>query len=148
MNRGNCKVNQPVEHKSDAIYLMVEENPGNPRQGDLRKIAHFPPPEVGRIAELFIKKKKKRGGRKERRKERSISFDCNEMLGINLPLFSSVLPSNSCCFCPVGLSLLIQHFQQVLWTLKLLQDRDSSANHMLHLNWLDDVSPMSADKWK
>ena len=24
---------------------------------------------------------------------------------INLPLFSSVLPSNSCCFCPVGLSL-------------------------------------------
>ena len=25
---------------------------------------------------------------------------------INLPLFSTVLPSNSCCFCPVGLSLL------------------------------------------
>ena len=32
---------------------------------------------------------------------------------INLPLFSIVVPSNSCCFCPVGLSLLIQHFQQV-----------------------------------
>ena len=39
---------------------------------------------------------------------------------INLPLFSTVLPSNSCCFCPVGLSLLIQHFQQVLWVLKLI----------------------------
>ena len=26
-----------------------------------------------------------------------------------------------CCFCPVGLSLLQQHFQQVLWVLKLLQ---------------------------
>ena len=25
---------------------------------------------------------------------------------INLPLFSTVLPSKSCCFCPVGLSLL------------------------------------------
>ena len=25
---------------------------------------------------------------------------------INLLLFSTVLPSNSCCFCPVGLSLL------------------------------------------
>ena len=25
---------------------------------------------------------------------------------INLPLFSTVFPSNSCCFCPVGLSLL------------------------------------------
>jgi len=24
------------------------------------------------------------------------------------------------CFCPVGLSLLIQHFQQVLWVMKLL----------------------------
>ena len=36
------------------------------------------------------------------------------------PLFSTVLPSNSCSFCPVGLSLLIQHFQQVLWVLKLL----------------------------
>ena len=24
----------------------------------------------------------------------------------NLPLFSTVFPSNSCCFCPVGLSLL------------------------------------------
>ena len=24
-----------------------------------------------------------------------------------------------CCFCPVGLSLLYQHFQQVLWVLKL-----------------------------
>ena len=24
---------------------------------------------------------------------------------INLPLFSTVFPSNSCCFCPVGLSL-------------------------------------------
>ena len=33
---------------------------------------------------------------------------------INLPLFSTVLPSNSCCFCPVGLSLSIQHFQQLL----------------------------------
>ena len=39
---------------------------------------------------------------------------------INLSLFSIVLPFNSCCFCPVGLSLLIQHFQQVLWMLKLL----------------------------
>ena len=38
---------------------------------------------------------------------------------INLPSFSTVLSSNSCCFCPVGLSLLI-HFQQVLWVLKLL----------------------------
>ena len=35
---------------------------------------------------------------------------------INLPLFSTVLPSDSCCFCPVGLSL----FQQVLRVLKLL----------------------------
>jgi hypothetical protein len=42
-----------------------------------------------------------------------------EPLGINLPLFSTILPSKSCCFCPVGLSLLI-HFQQVLWVLKLL----------------------------
>ena len=25
---------------------------------------------------------------------------------IKLPLFSTVFPSNSCCFCPVGLSLL------------------------------------------
>ena len=33
-------------------------------------------------------------------------------IGINLPLFSTVLPSNSCCFCPVGHSLLIQHFQR------------------------------------
>ena len=24
------------------------------------------------------------------------------------------------CFCPVGLSLLLQHFQQVLWMFKLL----------------------------
>ena len=38
---------------------------------------------------------------------------------INLPSFSTVLSSNSCCLCPVGLSLLIQHFQQVLWVLKL-----------------------------
>ena len=42
------------------------------------------------------------------------------LVRINLPLFSIVLPSNSCCFCPVGLSLLIQHFQQVLRALKLL----------------------------
>ena len=28
------------------------------------------------------------------------------------------------CFCPVGLSLLYQHFQQVLWVLKLLQNRN------------------------
>ena len=41
-------------------------------------------------------------------------------LRINSPLFSTVLPSNNCYFCPVGLSLLIQHFQQVLWVLKLL----------------------------
>ena len=27
-------------------------------------------------------------------------------LRINLPLFSTVFPSNSCCFCPIGLSLL------------------------------------------
>ena len=33
---------------------------------------------------------------------------------INLPLFSTVLPSNSCCFCHVGLSFLIKHFQQVI----------------------------------
>ena len=39
---------------------------------------------------------------------------------IDLPLFSTVLASNSCCFSPVGLSLLIRHFQQVLWVLKLL----------------------------
>ena len=39
---------------------------------------------------------------------------------INLLLFSTVPPSNSCCFCPVGLTLLMQHFQQVLWVLKLL----------------------------
>ena len=25
---------------------------------------------------------------------------------LSLPLFSTVLPSNGCCFCPVGLSLL------------------------------------------
>ena len=35
-------------------------------------------------------------------------------LRINLPLFSIALPSNSCCFCILGLLLLIQHFQQVL----------------------------------
>ena len=38
---------------------------------------------------------------------------------INLPLFSTVLPPNSCCFCPVGLSLLIQHFQHPQDLLKM-----------------------------
>ena len=28
---------------------------------------------------------------------------------INLPLLSTVLPSNCCYFCPLGLSFLIQH---------------------------------------
>ena len=45
------------------------------------------------------------------------------LVRINLPLFSTILPSNSCCFCPVGLSLLI-HFQLVLWVLKLLLSPD------------------------
>ena len=31
---------------------------------------------------------------------------------INLPLFSTVLPSNICCFCPVGLSLLYNIFNR------------------------------------
>ena len=48
----------------------------------------------------------------------TITDNAEVPLTINLPLFSTVLPSNS-CFCPVGLSLLI-HFQQVLWVLKLL----------------------------
>ena len=39
---------------------------------------------------------------------------------INLPLFSTVLPSKSCCFCPVGLLLLIQHFQRPQDLLKML----------------------------
>ena len=30
----------------------------------------------------------------------------SSIIRINLPLFSTVLPSNSCCFRPVGLSLL------------------------------------------
>ena len=40
------------------------------------------------------------------------SFNCvcsytrKWFIGINLPLSSTVFPSNSCCFCPVGLSLL------------------------------------------
>ena len=38
---------------------------------------------------------------------------------INLPLFSTVLPSNS-CFCLVGLPLLIQHFQNPQDPLKML----------------------------
>ena len=32
--------------------------------------------------------------------------------------FSTVVLSNSCGFFPVGISSLIQHFQQVLWVLK------------------------------
>ena len=52
---------------------------------------------------------------------RYFEFICFSTLDrINLPLFSTVLPSNSCRFCPVGLSLLIQHFKQVLWVLKFL----------------------------
>ena len=55
-------------------------------------------------------------------------FPFNNLIRINLPLFSPVLPSNSCCFGPVGLSLLIQHFQQILWVLKLLLCDESNLN--------------------
>ena len=57
-------------------------------------------------------------------------FD-NIVANINLPLFSTVLPSNSCCFCPVGLSLLKQHYQQVLWVLKLLLSPGDRNIHIL-----------------
>ena len=44
--------------------------------------------------------------------------------------FSTVVPSNICRYFSLRLSLLIQHFQQVLWVLKLLL---SPA----HLSFLD-----------
>jgi hypothetical protein len=42
---------------------------------------------------------------------------------INLLFYLNFPPSfhlTVVCFCPVGRSLLLQHFQQVLWVLKLL----------------------------
>jgi hypothetical protein len=36
------------------------------------------------------------------------------------------------CFFPVGLSLLIRHFQQVLWVLKFLQLPKSGDTHNTH----------------
>ena len=40
--------------------------------------------------------------------------------------FSTVVPSNICVFFPVGLSLLIQYFQQVLWMLKFLLSEETT----------------------
>ena len=64
---------------------------------------------------------------KEDRQENYIKKRINKVR-INLPLFFTVLTSNSCCFCPVGLSLLIQHFQQVLWVSKFFKDGRTVEN--------------------
>jgi len=39
---------------------------------------------------------------------------------INLPLFSTVVPSDICMFLFCRPFVVIQHYQQVLWVLKLL----------------------------
>ena len=55
----------------------------------------------------------KTGNRKLKRQHYHCSYDVSEYTvryyyayRINLPLFSTVFPSNSCCFCPVGLSFV------------------------------------------
>ena len=40
----------------------------------------------------------------------SENYRTNNTFRINLPLFSTVLPSNCCCFSPVGLSLIYNIF--------------------------------------
>ena len=42
----------------------------------------------------------------------------------NLPLFSTVLPSKSCCFCPVVTSTPTRPVENVVLTTKDLQDRN------------------------